>query len=423
MSAKRIVIATFGSYGDIHPAMALGLGLKARGHDVTIAVSEFHHVKIESEGLKVHAMRPDNDAIDPAIIDRLLNPSSTESPLDTLLGKILMPAVTETYNDLTDAVQNADLLIASDAIFVASIVAQKTGIRWASYALSPSSFFSAYDPPRLTGVPALPQFPILERFLVQAVTPLARLGTARLVQPVSQLRQQLGLPKGGHPIFDERYSPACVLAAFSQVLGAPQPDWPPQAHQTGFMFYDRLTANQGMPPELSEFLASGEPPVVFTLGTSAVASPGNFYTESFEAVKALNCRAVFLVGLGDFNHLTIPGTTIAVPYAPHSELFPRAAVVVHQGGVGTTAQGLRAGAPMLVVPFAFDQPDNAARVVRLGVARQIPKREYNRDRAVAELGELLQNPSYRKRAESVKAKIAAEDGVKNACDVLERTFS
>ncbi len=421
MSAKRIVIATFGSYGDIHPAIALGLGLKARGHEVTIAVSEFYRLKIESEGLNVHAMRPDIGKVDPEVSNRLLNPSPTESPFDTLLSEILMPAVTETYEDLTEAVQNADLLIASDAIFVASIVAQKTGINWASYTLAPAGFFSAYDPPRLPGVPALPRFPILERFLVQAITPLARWRSARLTRPILELRQKLGLPAGEDPIFDQRSSSKCVIAAFSSVLGAPQPDWPRQTHQTGFVFYDRQTAHQGMPPELADFLASGAPPVVFTLGTSAVQSPGNFYTESFKAVKALNCRAVFLVGLSELNDLNSE-TTISLPYAPYSELFPRAAAVVHQGGVGTTAQGLRSGVPMLVVPFAFDQPDNAARVVRLGVARQIPKRDYNGDRAIAELKELLENSTYRTQAQQVKATIATEDGVKAACDVLEKTF-
>ena len=369
MPGKRIIIATFGSLGDLHPAIALGLGLKARGHDVMIAVNEFYRDKIEPEGLKFCPIPPDRDSRDPALIDRVLDP---KTGTQTVIRELLLPFVRETYSRLMQAIQDADLLVSSDFVFAAPLLAQKTNIPWASYLLSPASFLSPYDPPRIPGFANLPQLPVLEQALNRGVLQLARLSTKRWFQPVRQLRQELGLPPGSHPLFEDKYAPSLVLGMFSSVLGTPQPDWVPQARITGFAFYNRLLPGQSLSQELSKFLASGPPPVVFTLGSAVVRRAGNFYIESLEAVKALGCRAIFLVGEKDFQNelpTPIPDSMIAVDYAPFSELFPRASAIVHQGGVGTTAQALRAGVPMIVVPYAFDQPDNAARVVRLGIAQ------------------------------------------------------
>ena len=168
---------------------------------------------------------------------------------------------------------------------------------------------------------------------------------------------------------------------------------------------------------MQEFLTAGEAPVVFSLGSAAVNTAGNFYTESAIAVEKLGCRAVFLVGDAKLENL--PSNAIAVDYAPYSELFPYAKAVVHQGGIGTIAQALRAGVPMLVVPFSYDQPDNAARVVRLGVARTISRKKYHHELAVRELQTLLNNSQYKNKATKIAQTIRAENGTKIACNEIE----
>src|SRR5262249_35745081 len=157
------------------------------------------------------------------------------------------------------------------------------------------------------------------------------------------------------------------LAMFSPVIGPPQADWPPKTTQTGFPFYE---GDGELPPEVAAFLDAGDPPIVFTLGSSAVGAPGVFYDESVGAVRRLGGRAVLLVGRHADRPVTeaLPGSILVVDYAPHAPLFRRARAIVHHGGIGTTAQALRAGRPMLVVPHAHDQQDNARRVARLGVA-------------------------------------------------------
>ena len=225
-----------------------------------------------------------------------------------------------------------------------------------------------------------------------------------------------------NPVLDDMFSPYGTQAWFSQVLASPQVDWPAKVSVTGFPFYDKLTPGQGLSAELARFLDAGSPPVVFTLGSSAVFDAGPFYTESTEAVRALGCRAVLLVG-NDPRNLpvrSLPDGVIVADYAPYSELFSRAAAVVHQGGAGTTAQALRAGVPMCVVPYSHDQPDYARRCVGLGMARTVPRSAYRAGRVRVELERLLTDGGYQVAARNVASEMAKEDGVAAACDGLER---
>jgi UDP:flavonoid glycosyltransferase YjiC (YdhE family) len=164
-------------------------------------------------------------------------------------------------------------------------------------------------------------------------------------------------------------------------------------------------------------LDDGPPPIVFTLGTAIGSDAGRFYETSLAAARSLGYRAVF-VGSGAPERLAGGAETIAVDYAPYAELFPRAAVVVHHGGIGTTGLAMQSGRPMLVMPRAWDQPDNAARVARLGIARVVPRHRYTASRVASELRHLLDD-AYRQRALAVREQLRQEHGVRAACDALE----
>jgi UDP:flavonoid glycosyltransferase YjiC (YdhE family) len=242
------------------------------------------------------------------------------------------------------------------------------------------------------------------------------------MDPVYELRKELGLPRGADPIYDGQFSPIRTLALFSRVLAAPQPDWPPCVDVSGFVFYngpDRLTA------ELDAFLAAGPPPIVFTLGTSAVGAAGRFYQESADAIARLGLRAVLLTGGFPENQPAGVASRecFVTDRAPHQLLFPHAAAIVHQGGVGTTAQALRSGRPMLVVPHAHDQPDNAFRVTNLGVARTVFPSHYRAARVARELRRLLNDSDVERRAAEVSAIVRAEGGAEAAADSIERVLT
>jgi UDP:flavonoid glycosyltransferase YjiC (YdhE family) len=210
-----------------------------------------------------------------------------------------------------------------------------------------------------------------------------------------------------------------VLAMFSRVLGEAQPDWPTQTVITGFPFYD-LKDETGMPLALEKFLDEGPPPIVFTLGSSAVYVAGDFYRQSILAASRLGRRAVLLVGdAGNTFAESLPEGIVAFDYAPYGQILPRAAAVVHQGGVGTTGQALRAGIPMLVIPFNHDQPDNAQRIARLGVGRSLARDKYQAERVAAELGQLLSEPKYARKALEVGRIVNQEQGARSAADAIE----
>jgi rhamnosyltransferase subunit B len=416
-SSKRIVITTFGSYGDIHPYMAIAMELRARGHRPLIATSELYREKMQACGFDFVAVRPNiapPQEQDPVMMEKVMDPKSGSG---YLLNEMLFPFVRGGYEDLLQAVQGADLLLTHPISFAGPLVAQTTGIPWVSTVLAPVSFFSAYD------LPAPPFWTWMRH--VKILGP--RFVTAFLNQfknfykneEYEQFRKELGLPDRGNPIFEGAHSPSLVLALFSPVFAQPQPDWPPQVQVTGFAFYDGRNELE-MPPELARFLDNGPPPIVFTLGTSAVWVARDFYRESIAAAGLLGRRAVLLIG-DDRNQPeeALPPELIAVNYAPFEALLARACAMVHHGGVGTTSQGLRAGIPTLIVPFAFDQPDNAAHAARLGCSRTLPRAKYKAARVAKELDILLTKADYAVKANEIGKLLRCANGAAVACDLIE----
>jgi rhamnosyltransferase subunit B len=417
----RIVLSNIGTFGDINPLIAIALELKRRGHAPVMALPNVYRPKIEPLGLEFHALRPDIDPTNTLLIEMIYD---VKKGTETGLREFLFPVLRQTYDDLLDAATKparADLLLLGELNYAGPIVAEVTGIPWASYVLAPFSFFSAYDPP------VLPPYPRLARAdkapgMGRAMRRLARFVTRKWPEPVYELRRELGLPRGKNPIFEAKHSPHLVLALFSRVLATEQKDWPQNTLIAGFCFYDADAGNSALPAELERFLKQGEPPVVFTLGSAAVLAAGDFYEESARAAMKLGVRAVLLIGDDPRNMPVseLPDAICAAKYAPYSALFSRVALVVHQGGVGTTAQCLRAGRPMLIMPYSHDQPDNARRMRRMGVARVIQRSQYKPFRVARKLREMLAEPEFEEQARHAAEEVAREDGVKSACDALEK---
>jgi UDP:flavonoid glycosyltransferase YjiC (YdhE family) len=417
---RRIVLATFGSLGDLHPYIAVALGLQARGHEAVIATSGTYRQKVEALGIGFRAVCP--DAPDPAVIPELMRRlMDRRTGSECVIRELFMPVLRESYEDTLAAADGADLLVSHPLTFTIRLVAEKTGTPWASTMLQPLGFLSVHDPPALPLAPFLANARFLGPLFHRLLFALGRRRVRPWCAPWHRLRAELGLPATAQdPLFEAQHAPSLVLALFSKVFADKQPDWPRQALVTGFPFYDQ-DGDAGLHPELARFLDEGPPPIVFTLGSSAVMDAGAFYEHSAAAAALLGRRAVLLIGKETANRPRhLPPGVVAFDYAPYSQLFLRAAAIVHQGGVGTTAQALRSGRPMLVMPYAHDQPDNAERLVRLGVARTIGRQRYTAARATAALRHLLGHPAYARRGEAIAAAMRREDGVQAACVALER---
>ena len=417
----RIVLSNIGTFGDINPLIAIALELRRRGHVPVMAVPGVFEGKIRPLGIEFHAVRPDIDPENTALVAMIYD---VNKGTERGLREFLFPALRQTYDDLLDAAtkpQRADLLLLGELNYAGPLAAEVTGIPWASYVLAPLSFFSAYDPPVLPMYPRLARADRVLPGMGQAVRRVARFVSRKWPQPIYDLRAGLGLERGANPLFDAKHSPSLVLALFSRVLGVEQKDWPANVRITGFCFYDSDAGTAGLAPRLEAFLAAGPAPVVFTLGSAAVLAAGNFYEESAAAAVRLGVRAVLLIGGDPRNRPAqdLPDSICVEEYAPYSALFSRAAMVVHQGGVGTVAQCLRAGKPMLIMPYSHDQPDNARRMRRLGVARVMERSLYTAARVAAALRAMLADGLLAARALEVAAQIKDEEGVSLACDALD----
>lgn len=465
----RIVFNTFGTLGDLHPMLALATEMRARGHDCCFACPDVFRLALAPLGFKTYGLTPDLDPGNKQLNADLMD---LRRGSERLLKEVLFPALPKTVEELLAAIEDdggADLLISADITYAAPIVAELTGIRWASVILAPFSLFSRHDPPALPPFPGLAWVESKVPTVNRGVLPFARWYSRHWVRPVYDLRHSLGLPRGKNPIFDAKNSPQLVLGLFSPLLGAPQPDWPSATRLCGFTLFNgsqpaagtiiantnngrhpeptakgplhspafaaisvecnnNTPAPSGLPPHVEEFLQMGPPPVVFTLGSSAVFAAGDFYHISAEAAAILGLRALMLTGVltdGEPRGILSPNLCTA-EYVCYAELFPRAAAIVHQGGVGTLAHALKSGKPMVIVPCSHDQPDNARRAARLGVSRTIPRDKYTAARAAAELQALLKSnlaPGYREAAQLAGSRLAQENGAAQACDALEELLS
>jgi len=416
----RIILNTFGSFGDIHPYIAIALELQRRGHVPVIATMQGYREKIEGAGLQFASVRPDVDLPKEQgteLVEKIMEPKTGPR---FLTEGLIFPAVRDSYADLSKVVEGADLLVTHPAAPAGPLVARKTGMPWVSTVLAPFSFYSSYDPP----VPPFWQWTRKLSVLGPGVMGFflgVMKGTYK-AKAITDFRDELGLSNTGNPMFEGQHSPTLVLALFSELFGQRQPDWPSQTEITGFCFYDG-NHNVEIPIEFKHFLDNGASPIVFTLGSSAVWVARDFYEESIRAAKRLGRRAVLLIG--DERNLprVLPEGIIALDYVPYEALLPRACAVVHHGGVGTTSHALLAGVPTLIVPFAFDQSDNAEHARKVGTSRTLYRDKYLETRVADELHELLRQPSYARRAMEVGQRLKQENGPARAADLIEQVLS
>ncbi|MBE1162064.1 glycosyltransferase [Dyella acidiphila] len=424
MRPAHIVINTVGSLGDLFPFLAVGRALHARGHRVTVATHAMHAAAIEQSGLRfADASGTPAPANIAEFTARAFHP--VRGPT-FLIRDMAAADVGPSYALLQAICQDADVLITSTLAFAGQILGETLSaagkLQWVSAVLAPCSFLSIHEPP-IVGMPWADEMacgPLRGKRLLHFLIWLRVRGWTG---PVRAFRRALGLPGEsplGNPLQDGQHAPACALALFSPQLGSPQADWPRHAHITGFVHYAQPGA--AMDAALQSFLHEGPPPVVFTLGSTAVHIGVHFLRESIKMCEQLGRRAVLFTGSPEVRAqlpASLPSSMHAVAYAPHAAVFPHAAAIVHHGGIGTSTEALRAGRPMLVVPHGFDQFDNAERLERLGVARSIASRDYRCETVLPLLSALLDEPAYAQRAQDCAEKVRLEHGEQVAADLVE----
>jgi UDP:flavonoid glycosyltransferase YjiC (YdhE family) len=420
MTSPGIVLATVGSLGDLHPFIATGLALKARGARPILAVPHDHVDKCRAAGLEAEAIVPPFAELgratgldDDAAIRRIIEDG------DFLVRQILLAPLAESTTRLIRIAAGAQAIVGSLFAFAAPIAAERNGIPFIAAALQPMSWFSPLDPP------AGPEFRAFAR------PPLGRLGARwnrfvlalarlemrrRYAAQIDAVRTTNGLAKSRRaPLIQPGATPALSLGLYSPVLAPLPADAPTTARVTGFPWFDSVDGTPSrLEPEIEAFLAAGPAPLIVSLGSFVPFAAADFYRQAADIARRLGLRAILLTREPA---IAASPDILVTPYAPHSLLFLHAAAILHHGGVGTTGQALRAGRPQLVVPFMSDQFDHAARIVRLGVGLTTTPRSFAAEGAGL-LRRLLDTPRFAMHAAAAAATIAAEDGAATAADAI-----
>ena len=412
----RIVLATLGSLGDLHPYIAIARALKARGADPLIATIPDYRADVEREGLAFASVGPGFAPF--GDYEKLMQKIfAVPQGVEFIVREMMMPHLRVAHAELSRAAEGADLLVSHPLTVTVPLIAEQRRLPWAATILSPLSLMSTDDPPLIPGAQWLRGLRRLGRTPYEWVFKLLRVTAWRWEAPLRAFRRELGLPpQKGLAMLEGQFSPHLNLALFDPVLAAPQSDWPRHLRVTGAPLHDGVLEASA---QLDAFLDAGEPPLVFALGSSAVWIAGDFWQHALEATRALGRRAIFVVGRDTRARVPpLPQSVRAFAYLPYSVVFPRARALIHQAGIGTLSHAMRSGRAQLIVPFAFDQPDNARRAAALGIARVLPATRVSGESLAREIGAL--DGAHEQAAKALARRLSETDGASTAADELTR---
>lgn len=407
------ILVPMGSYGDVHPFIGLGRELQRRGHDVTVITSAYFEDLTRKAGLDFVPLGAPEDYLNAANNPDLWHPTRGLG----VVSRLLVSQTKTVYEEILNRRQPGNtVLVAAGMAFGARIAQEVHNVPLATIHLQPICLLSEHE----TSVPpAMALMTNLPRFFKRMAFGLADINIQRLCGgPLNEFRESLGLePVRRRILFDWWHSPQRVVGLFPEWFARPQPDWPTQTRLTGFPLYDEADL-QEPDPELESFLAKGEPPVVFTPGS------GNLFGQSFfqaavEACQRTGRRGILLSRYTDHLPAKLPSTVRHFAFVPFSKLLNRSAALVHHGGIGTTSQALNHGVPQLIMPLSHDQPDNAARIRRLGVGSSIHRSSFKGRRVARELTELLKSADIKHQCRIVSERMQHTQPLQQTVDLVE----
>jgi UDP:flavonoid glycosyltransferase YjiC (YdhE family) len=408
----NILLIPIGSHGDVHPFVSLGLALQGRGHQVTVITNPHFAGLATSRGLSFIPLGTEQD-----YHETIENPDLWK-PLEGF--RLVMSATQRMARPLIELIRVHDVpgdtvLVAPRTATAARIAQEAWGVPLVTIDLQPAAIRGAVDPPVLHMHRILKFLPIGARRWLYKVGDLRMIDPLTL-PPINELRAEFGLPPTAR-FLDWWASPQRILGLFPPWFAPPQVDWPPQVALSGFPLFDEADATT-LDPNVEQFLSSGLPPIVFTAG-SAMLHAADFFQAAVDACVRLGRRGLLLARFASQIPRDLPDGVRHFSYIPFSQVLPRSAAIVHHGGIGTTAQGLAAGIPHLVMPLAHDQPDNAHRLERLGVARTLLPAKFRGPAVARALSALLDSPTVLSRAREIAGRLDPSADMDRSCGIIE----
>lgn len=423
----KILIISLGSRGDVQPYLALGVALKEKGHTVSFCTSVTFESFIRAYDLDYHYMNDGfiqlmNSQMGRKALEETTGLFGAAKTTFKLIGQV-KPLIKQTLVDAWDAAQktNPDIMIFGSKGTIAESVAEKLQIPSVIAMTVPQMVPTANSP--AIGFPDSKLGRNYNLFTYKVTHHFMKLYHGMLNQYRKEI---LGLPKklkSENLLSRKDGLPLLLLHCFSEHL-FPQPeDWPSNAHVSGFWFLDRK--KEWKPSaKLEQFLKDGDPPVYMGFGSMAGKNPKKLTHIAIEAFKKANVRGIIATGWGGMDVMQLPDNIIKIENAPHDWLFTKVAAVIHHGGAGTTAAGLKAGVPSIICPFFGDQPFWGNCIYKLGVgAKPIPQKKLTVDKLSHAIEEATQNQKMQEKAKLFSQKIISENGLDKAVQLIENLFT
>jgi len=404
----------------VNPFVMIGRELRRRGHRVTLLSPDVFASSVRKAGLQFVSTGSADD------FERVTQNPDLWDPrrgAAVVFGELLRH-MRQPYALLEQLYEPGETIVVGHSLSLFTRVFEETHqVAAATIHLSPTVIRSDFEQPILPSGHDISQWPRwIKRVLWWGID---RFAVDRLLAPeLNAWRAELGLPPVSRLFKSWVHSPQRVLALFPPWFAQPQSDWPAQLRLTGFVLSDDTCAppaGSGDTDRLNRFLGDGAPPVVFAPG-SANRHATAFFQTAIDATAALGRRALLVSPYREHLPSSLPAHVGHVPYASFSTLFPRAAAVVHHGGIGTSAQALAAGVPQLVMPMGFDQPDNAARLLRLDVARVVYPKKFTPPTVAAALDQVLSSDAIASACAFNRTRTRSDEALARSCDLLEECF-
>ncbi|MBY0112420.1 MAG: glycosyltransferase [Phycisphaerales bacterium] len=424
----RILIATIGSAGDVHPFLGVAEELRRRGHDVAMLVNPHFEARVRAVGIEFLPLGTEDDLLRVLHSPRLAN--QRQSPY-LVIEELFNNSIEPSYAAMQDAVKSfkPDAILRHHIFPTARWVGEEHRIPVYTATLAPAMWFTPSEPMIFRS-----HVPIW--FQKAANKPLKTLGKHLMRwyvdRPVNAVRSKLGLPSLRDVLYTESHAGRRVLGLWSRHYRGPLSDDPANSIICGYCFFDRARGEQdlALDPALDRFLSKaeerGRPAIVFTLGTTIVHHARDFYDTAVAACRALDRPCVLLTGKDQAAPLAARGAddVCVVNYAPHSLVMPRCAASVHHAGAGSASQSMRSGKPSVAVPFVNDEFDIAHRMENLGVSAYLPSSKLLQHRAAvtrlaSALSEVTQTPSFAIKARQLGQAIGVEHGAASAAAAIE----
>ncbi len=418
----KIIVTAFGSAGDLVPVLAIAQAATQRGHDVVALVNPSAVRMTQARGVRAVAFGEPWDTAEIAKHPHWLHPAKGSL---AMLKELMAPRAAALVPALRTLCEEfaPDVIVYHQASFGAPWVADESGIPRAMVTVAPAGWPSVENPNLYPPMPDRERYPA---WTVRLGSVFGRRSVNRAVDPVlNAIRRDLGLPPSRAFMFEDQVSPWLNIGMWSPVFRGPASDDPPNALVAGFPRAVRETvggtgeADEELDRVRAFLAADDEAPVAVTLGTTAVHAGADLAALAGELRARIGRRVLVLGGAGG----EVGEGVLCAGFVPHGEVLPRCAAVVHHGGIGTAAQTLRAGVPAVVVPFTHDQPDNARRLRRLGVARVVAPKRLSGEVLARELGGVLGGDSGEREAVGlIAAALEGEDGGVSAFGAVERLW-